>query len=1070
MYQEGHVAHQENYDWIKAFKEIKELVKGYRHNQKGLITMLKDAGIAVPYDEYPEKTKVPLEQMDPFSFLSLINKHPNVYRRAELVNKILDQDLLNTNIENFSGVPTSQGTAALFFPYKYHRKADDVDLLWDLFECIDDPSKITSQMFQDILSIHSVGFSKLTQGLFWYAPDLYLPIDGQTTPYLVDIIYPQAYKVKNKNTYSVAWQEYQACLNQVKKENSLPFYKISFEAWLQNGKKYSAQQAIQYLEKRYGKPSGSTHIQIFKNSLNREIALDPSLQSAKVFIELMPKVDFLNNIDRVYGIAEKRNHHLDTYGDHLGIINPTVLIKNLNEELLGLLCDWYDLEESGSLKERIEQFLSLWPLESISTLSFKDYYHSKQYDSFARWIDLFDVSMGATYGNNFHVWKPLEEKKESREHAIYQYANKHAWEKTFGATFDEAFETVKKRVKDIAQLARQGDFKGIEEIDLNESLKWKIAFVYQDFNKPKIYPFFSKEDIKRLGYKRIVNSSSFTYMTAYDQLESDRNGNEYFKYVEQLNQRILEARADELGKKIAKKSKVVEGKQDMNKNDHELNRILFGAAGTGKTYHTINHALAILENKEVDEINADEKAGHRKDLKDLFEKRKTEGRIEFVTFHQSFSYEDFVEGIRAETDNGNISYSVQPGIFKVICDRARENKQIMKDLGVRSDAAVWKLSIGDLSTRQYCFDHHQIRVGWGQTGDLSLEETKYGDGYTQFSATDHHTLEQFISGVEIGDVVVCLKSTSEICAVGVVTGDYFFDAEHPSAVREDYLHCRNVKWILKDLAFNIRTLNGGVGLTLKTMYRLWRFTWNDLLQALNQEGYLLNKDQSEPDPYVLIIDEINRGNISRIFGELITLIEDSKREGAEEPLSVKLPYSKKEFSVPKNLYIIGTMNSSDRSLTGLDIALRRRFTFVEMLPNPELLKDIKVEDLKIDKLLEILNQRIEVLLDRDHCIGHANFMSLKEKPTLKHLATIFEQKIIPQLQEYFFDDWGKINLVLNRNGMLVKESNTKISALFPPDVVEALGYLNQKEIWKMDHGAFDKIESYKSILGKQDAS
>ena len=128
-----------------------------------------------------------------------------------------------------------------------------------------------------------------------------------------------------------------------------------------------------------------------------------------------------------------------------------------------------------------------------------------------------------------------------------------------------------------------------------------------------------------------------------------------------------------------------------------------------------------------------------------------------MTFHQSFSYEDFVEGIRAETENGNINYSVQPGIFKVICERARENKKVMKDLGVRPDAAVWKLSIGDLSTRQYCFDNNQIRVGWGQTGDLSIEETKYSDGYTQFSATDHHTLEQFTSGVEIGDVIVCLK-------------------------------------------------------------------------------------------------------------------------------------------------------------------------------------------------------------------------------------------------------------------------------------------------------------------------
>lgn len=250
------MTHQENYDWMKAFKEIKNLVKGYRHNQKALIDILKNAGIDVPADEYPENTKIPLEQMDPFSFLSLINKFPNVSRRAEFVNKILGYDLLDTDAENFSGVPTAHGTAALFFPYKYHRNSNNVDLLWDLFERIDEPSKITPKLFEEVLSIHSVGFSKLTQGLFWYEPELYLPIDGQTALYLENITFPKAYKIKNASTYSTAWLEYQNCLTEIKQKDSTPFYKISFDAWVQNGKKYSAQQAIiqhvrECLKKRY---------------------------------------------------------------------------------------------------------------------------------------------------------------------------------------------------------------------------------------------------------------------------------------------------------------------------------------------------------------------------------------------------------------------------------------------------------------------------------------------------------------------------------------------------------------------------------------------------------------------------------------------------------------------------------------------------------------------------------------------------------------------------------------------------------------------------------------------------
>ena len=230
------MSQQENYDWIKAFKELKELVKGYRNNQKGLIKLLETAGIDVPSDEYPEKNKVPLEHMDPFSFLSLINKHPNAYRRSEFVNKILGKEILNTEIEHFAGVPTSQGTAALFFPYRYHRKDGDIEKLWDLFECMDDPSKITAQMFQEVLSIHSVGFSKLTQGLFWYAPELYLPIDGQTTPYLIDINFPQAYKIKNANSYSVAWQEYQRCLSQIRQAYTQPFAKFPLRRGCKMGK------------------------------------------------------------------------------------------------------------------------------------------------------------------------------------------------------------------------------------------------------------------------------------------------------------------------------------------------------------------------------------------------------------------------------------------------------------------------------------------------------------------------------------------------------------------------------------------------------------------------------------------------------------------------------------------------------------------------------------------------------------------------------------------------------------------------------------------------------------------
>ncbi|NOH79507.1 AAA domain-containing protein [Vibrio sp. RE86] len=173
---------------------------------------------------------------------------------------------------------------------------------------------------------------------------------------------------------------------------------------------------------------------------------------------------------------------------------------------------------------------------------------------------------------------------------------------------------------------------------------------------------------------------------------------------------------------------------------------------------------------------------------------------------------------------------------------------------------------------------------------------------------------------------------------------------------------------------------------------------------------------TQQDTYVLIIDEINRGNLSKIFGELITLVEPSKRKGAKEELEVILPYSGDKFSVPDNLYIIGTMNTADRSLAMMDTALRRRFDFKEMTPKPELFANNTVKGINLSRLLETLNKRIEVLYDREHTLGHAFlfpvFNETSEDKAFVELQSAFKNKIIPLLEEYFYEDWNKIRLVL----------------------------------------------------------
>lgn len=198
------------------------------------------------------------------------------------------------------------------------------------------------------------------------------------------------------------------------------------------------------------------------------------------------------------------------------------------------------------------------------------------------------------------------------------------------------------------------------------------------------------------------------------------------------------------------------------------------------------------------------------------------------------------------------------------------------------------------------------------------------------------------------------------------------------------------------------------------------------LRAVNEDGQLsyrvepgifktiATRAANDPgNPYVLLIDEINRGNISRIFGELITLVEPSKRAGNAEGITVRLPYSKEDFSIPNNLHIIGTMNTADRSLALMDTALRRRFDFVEVPPDPSLI-DKMVEGVNLKEILTVINQRIEALYDRDHTIGHAFFMGVESK---SDLARVFRQNILPLLEEYFFEDWEKISQVLGKSNI-----------------------------------------------------
>jgi len=520
-----------------------------------------------------------------------------------------------------------------------------------------------------------------------------------------------------------------------------------------------------------------------------------------------------------------------------------------------------------------------------------------------------------------------------------------------------------------------------------------------------------------------------------------------------------------------------------------LNQILYGPPGTGKTYHTIEAAVKAAEPEFYMALEIDEDKGttdtQRRELADKYETLVKDQRVRFVTFHQSYGYEEFVEGLKArETDAGDVTYATEDGVFKTICrDASTFNAGV--DSEINLDGRVWKLSIEGTKenpAKTYCLKNKLAAIGWGDTGDLSKGERN--EYFQSQGKNNQNSLTYFSQEMVEGDIVLCIDSNTSIEAIGVITGEYQY-REGGLPTRTDFCHQLPIHWLAKDFTVDFKVLNGGKQFNLPTCYPLSRLSVSEVLQHLSKYDVTISSDKprSNIDNYVLIIDEINRGNISKIFGELITLIEPSKRAGNDEPLEVTLPHSSKPFSVPNNLHIIGTMNTADRSLAMMDTALRRRFDFKEMMPKPELFEDCLVNDINLTKLLEVMNKRIEVLYDREHTLGHAflfptcNAMNAgDEVEAFSLLQSAFQNKIIPLLEEYFYEDWSKISLVLGDNQkekqpslQFVREQEINYNDLFGSSY-EADEYgqpHNRYELAAFNDEVWTKADAYQGIYAPQ---
>lgn len=450
----------------------------------------------------------------------------------------------------------------------------------------------------------------------------------------------------------------------------------------------------------------------------------------------------------------------------------------------------------------------------------------------------------------------------------------------------------------------------------------------------------------------------------------------------------------------------------MNAQVYPKNLILYGPPGTGKTYQTKAYAVAICDGKKLEDVlqtmsteeGYDSVTSRYKELVDV-------GRIGFTTFHQSYSYEDFIEGIRPETDaEGRISYAVRRGIFRTFCDNASDMVSAASEAGSfrqfpeNPSPTVWKMGLSTPEMKdlyQRCKTEGSIRLGWDTVNPEEVDES------TELGEKSKRSISAFQDEMEPGDFVILTSGPDpDYYGVAVVTGDFEWHSGDEGAKR-----FRSAQWLPDIERTKAVALNKGYQLKPPAIYQLGRFTASQLVEAM---GLAPNSEveRREKLPYVFIIDEINRGNVSRVLGELITLLEPKKRKGGSEELTATLPYSGDEFSVPSNVYIVGTMNTADRSIALMDTALRRRFSFVEVAPDSSILEGFNVSGVDIARMLSAMNDRIEVLYDREHMLGHAYLLGLRDTPTVECLRDIFRERIIPLLQEYFFEDYGKIRSVL----------------------------------------------------------
>lgn len=1052
-----------NFSWVKTHKELVEYLATKQDDQKGLIALLKEVGITMFNDQDPKEETIELEEIDPFSFFCYIYKYGDEKRLA-ILQKIAKK--LGLSIpDDGSGMPSSNAQKVWLFPYKYDRVNNEIGRLWAIFISALDES-ITDEQFADVLNINSTGQTKLTEGLFSISPEKYFPINGPIKPYLKEVF--------SINPKFKTFSDYSNILKQVREKTDQSFYQLSYEAWLWNDKRSKDPnfKLIESYKKRIKKNKLTD--ERYKWELVNKYQGLPDLNADDLHTEVK-QIDFSNLVYALGGTIFK----------HLVRDDPSdmkILLGNLYEESQPLddRITKYDEEVMKLYRAKGGEHSHHQDERTVSVLLTYKYpekytfYKSSYYKKYCELLKIEPSTKGEKYGHYMSLINSFIDDYIVNDNELTTLVDRLLPEYNQSNNLILA-QDILYQILDQEQAANYWVFQGNPKVyDFETAIRnnlvesWTVT-AHLDKIKvgDKVILWITGKDAGCYALAEITEEVHPRRPTADDHLWTAEEVSDKHVGLELthnlINNPITKDQISEIKElsklkvgfqgsnfsatekeykeilKLAENSSPISHDED-KRNDMELplNLIMYGPPGTGKTYHTIDKAVEIIAPEEYDPNSHDAN-------RIIYKKLLDQGNIVFTTFHQSYSYEDFIEGIKPQLNldpdgiSQELEYQIVDGLFKETTLAASEQISFVKtkDTGMAlppelfNENNVFKISLGDTlnseddSIYKYCLQNNCIAIGWGEdidfTGVKNRKEIreKYNDngvsitGQMDFNIS---AIERLVIWMEENNLILISNGNRKLRAIARVSGGYYCDPTAPIG----YNQFRKVEWLKIDLNIPVKEFYPKF-FSQQSIYLMFR----DQID----KSFFTSPKSSESDKYtkyVIIIDEINRGNVSQIFGELITLIEDDKRSGENEALEITLPYSKKLFSVPPNLYIIGTMNTADRSVEALDTALRRRFSFEEMLPNPEILIDKTLTDSKISlvTLLSILNDRIEILVDRDHTIGHAFFMELSN---IEELQNVFADKVIPLLQEYFYGDYGKMEMVIGKAFFNINDSKVQFA-------------------------------------------